>query len=150
MGSQSIARILLTVFCAIQGAATIALDLNRTHAAHPQWLGHARFHVVWQTGIVTALAIVECALVWFPGPLEAGRFYFAALLATLPMLSFFAALLTRSLYGGRLSDPGGIPPLRLSLGGRKWLVDMNLVAELAGAITVLVIVALYRLGTGSP
>jgi hypothetical protein len=147
MESQSIARTLLAIFCAIQGAATIALDLNRTHAAHPNWLGHARFHVVWQTGTVTALAIVECALLWFQGPFETERFYFAALLATLPMLGFFAALFTRRMYGGTLSDPGGIPPPRLTLCGRQLHIDMNLVAEIAGVITLLAIVSLYRFGS---
>lgn len=150
MNSQSIARTLLVIFCAIQGAATIALDLNRTHATHPLWLGHARFHVVWQTATVTALAIVECALLWFHGPLEPERFYLAALLALLPIFGFFAALVARGLYGGTLSDPGGIPPLRLTIGRRLFRVDMNLVAEVAGFITVLAIVAMYRFGAATP
>jgi hypothetical protein len=146
MNSHLISRGLLAVFCAIQGAATIALDLNRTHAAHPQWLGHARFHVVWQTGTVAALAIVGCSLLWLHGPLQPERFYLAALLALLPIFGFFAALFARGLYGGTLSDPGGIPPLRLTMGRRQLRIDLNLVAEIAGLITVLAIVALYRFG----
>jgi Na+/H+-translocating membrane pyrophosphatase len=141
---QSIARTVLAVFCGIQGLATAVMDLNRTHAAHPQWLGHARFHVVWQTGTVMALAIVEVGLLCFHGPFESERFYLAALLAMLPMLGFFAAVLTRRLYGGTFSDPGGIPPARFDLRGREIRVDMNLVAEMAGLITVALMVALYR------
>jgi hypothetical protein len=64
------------------------------------------------------------------------------------MLGFFAALITRHIYGGTLSDPGGIPPLRLKLGGRDMQIDMNLVAEIAGVITVAGIVGLYRFATG--
>ena len=55
MNSQLLARILLTAFCVVQGLATIALDLNRTHATHP----------------------------WFHGPPDAERFYLAAVLALL-------------------------------------------------------------------
>lgn len=144
MQLQSIARILLAVFCGIQGLATIVMDLNRTHAAHPQWLGHARFHVVWQTGTVAALAILEIVLLFYPGPLPSERFYLAALLACIPMIGFFAALAARHFYGGTLSDPGGIPPVRFSWRGRQIRVDMNLVAEIAGVITVAIIVGLYH------
>lgn len=135
---------MLAAFCAIQGVATIALDLNRTHAAHPQWLGHARFHVVWQTGTIAALAIVEVSLLSFNSPRETERFYLAALLASLPIFGFFAALLSRRLYGGTLSDPGGIPPLHIRVRGRRMRVDMNLVAEIAGALTVATLVVIFR------
>ena len=149
MNTHAVARILLTVFCIVQGLATAVLDLNRTHAAHPQWLGHARFHVVWQTGTVVALAAVECVLLWHHGPDEAERFYLATLLACLPIFGFFAALLTRGVYGGALSDPGGIPPLRARVGTRKLMIDMNLVAEVAGFLAVLAIALLYRLGSAA-
>lgn len=135
---------MLAAFCAIQGVATIALDLNRTHAAHPQWLGHARFHVVWQTGTTAALAIVEVSLLSFNSLRETERFYLAALLASLPIFGFFAALLSRRLYGGTLSDPGGIPPLHIRVRGRRMRVDMNLVAEIAGALTVATLVVIFR------
>jgi hypothetical protein len=119
------------------------MDLNRTHASHPQWLGHARFHVVWQTSTAVALAMVEVALLCCAGPLESARFYLAAVLAAAPMIGFFAALFARRLYGGTLSDPGGIPPARFGFRGREIRVDMNLVAEIAGIVTVAAIVALY-------
>lgn len=143
MNLQSTARILLGIFCLIQGLATVILDLNRTHAAHPQWLGHARFHVVWQTTTVAVLAIVEVCLVWYPGPFVSERFYLTAILACAPMAGFFGALVSRHLYGGTLSDPGGIPPLRFKLCDREMQVDMNLVAEVAGVFTVTILVGLY-------
>jgi hypothetical protein len=144
MDLHGIARTFLAIFCAIQGAATIALDLNRTHAAHPQWLGHARFHVVWQTATTAALAIVEVWLLAFSGPHETERFYLAALLASLPVLGFFAALLTRRLYSGTLSDPGGIPPLRLAVRRRQLRIDLNLVAEIAGVFILAALVILFQ------
>src|SRR4051812_44742307 len=144
MDLQSTARILLGIFCLIQGLATVILDLNRTHAAHPQWLGHARFHVVWQTVTAVVLAIVEVWLVWSRGPLVSERFYVTAILASAPMAGFFGALVSRHVYGGTLSDPGGIPPVRINLRGREMQVDMNLAASIAGVITVAVIVGLYH------
>ena len=146
MDLQLTARILLAAFCAIQGLATIILDLNRTHAAHPQWLGHARFHVVWQTITTAVLAITEVYLLWSAGPSASMRFYLVVVLACAPMVGFLGALLSRRIYGGTLSDPGGIPPVRLHFGGREFVFDMNLVAEIAGVITVAGIVLLHRLG----
>src|SRR5436305_389693 len=116
--------------------ATAVLDLNRTHATHPDWLGHARFHVVWQTATVAALSIFEIVLVLVPGPQMEQRFYLAALLACVPMLGFFTALLTRRLYKGTLSDPGGIPPWTVQVRGRQLRIDLNLVAEIAGLLSV--------------
>ena len=143
MDLQLTARVLLAVFCVVQGIATVVLDLNRTHAAHPQWLGHARFHVVWQTATTAVLAIVEVGLLWFSGSSVAERFYLAALLACAPMIGFFTALAARRIYGGTLSDPGGIPPVRMRVHGAEVQVDMNLVAEIAGTITVAGIVGMY-------
>src|SRR5690349_1715763 len=139
MHLHPITHILLGAFCIIQGLATILLDLNRTHATHPQWLGHARFHVAGQTATVAALASLDDPLLWLSGPLDSERFNLAALLACAPIIGFFTALITRLLYGGTLSDPGGIPPVRFSLHDRQVRVDMNLVAEVAGIIFLLVI-----------
>ena len=144
MDLQLTARVLLGAFCIIQGLATVALDLNRTHAAHPRWLGHARFHVVWQTGTVAILAIIEACLLWIRGPLVSERFYLAAVLAAAPIAGFFAALASRHIYGGTLSDPGGIPPVRMRIAGCERQIDMNLVAEIAGVITVALLVWLYH------
>ena len=141
---------LLTAFCILQGLGTIVLDLNRTHATHPQWLGHARFHVVWQTATAAALAIVECALLWISGPAEATRFHLAAVLASLPMLGFLAALFTSRIYGGTLSDPGGIPPLGVSVAGRQITVDLNLVAVITGLVVVPALAALYQFAPQIP
>jgi hypothetical protein len=72
------------------------------------------------------------------------RFYLATLLASLPMFGFFAALLTRGIYGGTLSDPGGIPSLRITVRKRQALIDLNLVAEIAGVFTVAALVAMFH------
>jgi hypothetical protein len=141
-----LARNLLAVFCAAQGAGTLALDLNRTHAANPLWLHHARFHVVWQATTTAALAVVELALLFACGSLTAHRFYLVLVLAALPAFGFFAALVTRRIYGGTLSDPNGIPPLTIRRGGRTLRIDLNLVVEIGVVITLGLLIVLYRHG----
>lgn len=144
MTTQTTARDLLVVLCCLQGLATVAIDLNRTHATNPQWPGHARFHLVWQTAAFAMLAIVEVVLVVAAGPFQEERFYLAAILTGVPMFGFFCALIARGVYSGTLHDPNGMKPLTISLRGSTLRIDLNLVAETVGALALLAIVEMYR------
>jgi hypothetical protein len=140
----TIARTLLAILCGVQGAATLAIDLNRTHATNPDWTRHARFHIVWQATSYALLSLLEAALVLAPGPLTEQRFYLAALLASIPVLGFFGAFIFRRIYGGSLFDPNGIHPLRIEVFGTKLQIDMNLAAEVMALLLLISIVALFR------
>jgi hypothetical protein len=142
--NQAIARDLLAALCLLQGLATVAIDLNRTHATNPEWPGHARFHLVWQTAAFAWLAVLEVPLVLVAGSLQEQRFYLAAILAGVPMVGFFTAFIARSFFKGTLSDPNGMQPLRIDLRGSTLRIDLNLVAEIGGILTLAAIVALYR------
>jgi hypothetical protein len=134
---------LLAAFCALQAVGTIAVDMNRTHAANPLWLHHARFHVVWQAATTAALAGVELALLLACGPVTVRRFCLVLVLAALPALGFFVALVTRRVYGGTLSDPNGIPPLRIRRGNSALRIDLNLFAEVVTIFVLAAILLLY-------
>jgi hypothetical protein len=139
-----VARVLLSLLCGIQGIATLVIDLNRTHATNPTWVRHARFHVVWQTLTMALLAVVEIALIW-GGWVDAERgFYLAVTLAALSPAAFLLSFAGRGWFGGALSDPNGIPPLRVVVGGRTLLVDMNLGAVIAAVLSLAAFVAIYR------
>jgi hypothetical protein len=99
---SSIARDLLALLCGLQGLGTLAIDLGHTHATNPEWSRHARYHVVRQAISSALLSIVELVLILGAGPFREGRFYLAAILASVPMLGFFAALIGSGLYGGAL------------------------------------------------
>ena len=144
MDHRIVARVLLSFVCALQGVATLAIDLNRTHATNPLWVKHARFHVVWQTVSVFILSAIEVALVWCRGPWMEQSFFLAMILAGVPMLGFLGAFAFRNAYGGALSDPNGIPPLRLAIAGKMLHVDMNLAAELVALFALGAIFAIYR------
>jgi hypothetical protein len=132
-----------------QGVMPIFIDLNRTHATHPMWPGHARFHVVWQTSAAALFGALETALLWWPGPAAAERFYLAALLTALPLLGFLAAMVSRRWYGGTLHDPLGIKPVRITLGGRVLMVDMNAVLVVTATVLLPAAVLLFRAATVS-
>jgi hypothetical protein len=111
--NETIACDLLAALCLLQGLATVAIDLNRTHATNPDWLGHARFHLVWQTASFACLAVFEVLLVLVGGPLHDEHFYLASMLAGVPMFGFFAAFISRRIYKGTLSNSNGMPLLKI-------------------------------------
>lgn len=144
MDHRWVARVLLSLLCGIQGIATVAIDLNRTHATNPRWVGHARFHVVWQTLTMALLAAVELTLLW-SGYVRAERgFYLALALAGLSPVAFLVTCAMRRGFGGTLSDSNGIPPLPVRVGSSVVKVDMNLAAVVGALIAMGVMVVMYR------
>ena len=111
-----LARILLTLAALGYGVVTIKADFNATHATNPQWTPHARFHVVWQITSYAGVMLIALALIWLRGPHPSGRLYLAAALGFAIYGAFFAAVLARPLFAGRLYDDNGYPPFRPPLG----------------------------------
>lgn len=140
---EAIARWLLALLCGVQGAATLAIDFNRTHATNPLWSKHARFHLVWQAISYAMLSLLEIALILTPGPFPEKRFYLAAVLASIPMFSCLAAFAWRKIYGGALSDPNGIPPVIVMVLGSERHIDLNLTAEAVALFALLGILILF-------
>lgn len=143
MVGQAIARGLLALLCSLQGLGTIAIDLNRNHATNPEWPGHAKFHLVWQVVTIALLALLEVVLVLSPGPLQAQRFYVAAVLACIPMLGFFAAFFGKGLYRGASSDAYEKRPTMITLPGSNLYFELNLLAETAAVLVLGAIIILY-------
>jgi hypothetical protein len=144
MTHEAIARWLLALLCGAQGAATLVIDLNRTHATNPLWPKHARFHLVWQAISYGMLSLLELALILTPGPFPNERFYLAALLASIPMFSCLAAFAWRRIYGGALSDTNGIPPVIVLVLGSELHIDLNLTAEVVALFMLLGILVLFK------
>ena len=139
-----LARIALSSLCVIQATASVRIDFSRTHATNPLWVGHARFHVVWQSSTVVFLSVAELFVVWVSGANQTERFYLAAVLAGLSPMGFLSAFLSRKLFAATLSDPNGIPPARVRLFGVVRSIDMNLVAVVAALFSLFAIVEIYR------
>ena len=90
-----IARVALTALSAVQGCAQVAIDVNRTHATHPRWPGHARFHVVWQSLTVLLLSGTGIVLIWTSYLRPEIGLRLAALLAAISPAAFLLTALLR-------------------------------------------------------
>ena len=122
----------------------MVIDLNRTHATNPTWARHARFHVVWQTLTMAFLAVVEVGLIWGKIAGEESGFYLALVLTLVSPVAFLLSWVARKSFDGALSDPGGIPPLRLTLFRRERSLDMNMVVVATALLFLAVIGISYR------
>jgi len=123
-----LARVLLTLATAGYAFATVLAAFNKTHATNPLWTPHARFHVVWQMLSYGGFGVIALALIWLRGPLAVERLYLAAAFGVAVYGAFFVTALARSLFGGRLHDDNGVPPLPVTIAGRKMLWDVNMLA----------------------
>ena len=100
--------------------------------------------MVWQVISSALLSIVELVLILGNGPFREERFYLAAILASVPMLGFFGALIGKRIYGGALSDPNGIRPARIVVFGSELHIDLSLATEVVALLMLLAIVLLFR------
>lgn len=114
------AKILVSI--AVVGFAVVPAiaDLNRTHATNPVWVGHARYHVVWQSVSYLLLGTFALTLTWADSSDPRGV-YTAAAIAACVYGGFFGAAASMGAYEGRLHDDNGHAPLRI--GGRS--LDLN-------------------------
>ena len=111
-GSLGISRILITIATLVYGVIPLLVDLSDTHAFHPDWPAHARFHMVWLLGTNSALAILALYLMWVSNLEGAIRVRIAGIIGLCVFGGFVISTLTRKFYGGALVDlVGGVPPV---------------------------------------
>lgn len=120
-------KVLLTIATLGYSMIPTVADMNVTHATNPQWVGHARFHVVWQVMSYVFLALIALYLIWMPGETALlSRLWLATGLATAAYAGFFAAVFGRAIYSGENYDPNGILPYRPPFVGHLVALEVNI------------------------
>ncbi len=89
-------------------------DLNRTHAANPEWPGHARNHLVTQ--VLTTSSLGACALyfLWSGRVVQELAICIAIILSVAALAPFFISSLASPIFGGQ------IMPVRRGLGNVRF------------------------------
>ena len=109
--SSLIGRVLMSLATLVYGVIPPIVDLTETHVFHPDWTPHSRLHMVWLLGTNSAIAVLALYLLWFH---KANRAFGVRLAGTLGLCvygGFWLSASTASLYGGAVSDKGGVPPI---------------------------------------
>lgn len=125
-------QVLVTVSVLSFAMVATAADLNRTHATNPRWVGHARFHVVWQVATHVGIGVIALVLTWVPLGPAGWRIGAAMAIAGVVLAGFFLTAATMPLYDGELADPNGYKPLTVPVMGRRRSLDQNVLLFLSG------------------
>lgn len=122
-------RVLMTIATLMYGLIPLLVDLNQTHVFHPEWTGHARMHMVWLLGTNSTLAVVALYFLWLYKENSSFGITLTGILGSCVFGGFMLSAATSSLYGGALSDQGGVPPI--------FGLDANIVGFSAGLLMLL-------------
>ena len=132
-------RIVFTIITVVLTIGPTIADFNKTHATHPDWTGHARFHVVWQVLGFYPIMILNLIVLWinisnfyYPYQLFFWLFWYVGFVG-----SFLITLLSMPLFKGKLSDPGGRTPFLYTFGKKFKLLpgkDKHLPFKINGEV----------------
>ena len=101
----AVARVLLTVV-AFEFFGPCLRDSNKSHLFNPEWVGHARFHLMWQLGFMFFSGVATLALIWLPDPLRPIHLYIAAGWLGGNLFGFWLAAGLVKWYRGLIFVPG--------------------------------------------
>ncbi|MEM8935129.1 MAG: hypothetical protein AAGC77_01825 [Pseudomonadota bacterium] len=103
---MKVSQIILTIVALLYIVAPPIVDFNPSHAVHPEWTPHARFHAVWLVITNCMLGLLAVYLIWRRS--HAGGQVIAGVISSIVLGSFFLSALAMPLYDGALSDEGGV------------------------------------------
>ncbi len=108
---QQVGKILVTLAILVFSVLPPLVDLiGNTHVFHPEWTPHARVHTVWLLGLASAVGLVALYLLWIREKDPVFNFNLAFTLGLIVYGAFFLAASTRGMYGGAMTDDGGLAP----------------------------------------
>jgi hypothetical protein len=101
----AIVRALLTV-CAFEFFGPILRDYSPSHALNPDWVGHARVHLVWLLAFMFFSGLANLYLIWFRQPREPRNLWLSVTWQACNLGGFWVAYLLAPHYAGVIAVPG--------------------------------------------
>jgi hypothetical protein len=99
------ARIALT-FTAFEFFGPIVRDFHPSHALNPDWVGHARVHLVWLLGFMGLSGVANLYLIWFRRPFELRNLWLSVCWQSCNLGGFWIAYVLVPVYDGAITVPG--------------------------------------------
>ncbi|MCA9513183.1 MAG: hypothetical protein KC560_20905 [Myxococcales bacterium] len=99
-----VARIALTVTM-LEFFGPMLRDYHASHAFNPDWVGHARVHLVWLLGFMFLSGLANLYLVWLRRPFEVRNLWLSVLWQSCNLGGFWIAYLLAPHYHGAITVP---------------------------------------------
>lgn len=97
-------QILLTV-TAFEFFGPIVRDYSPSHAFNPDWVGHARLHLVWALAFMGLSGLANLWLVWWRSPFAVGNLWLSVLWQCCNLGGFWVSYALVDAYGGVVTMP---------------------------------------------
>ena len=98
-------QVLLTIV-AFEFFGPIVRDYSPSHALNPEWVGHARLHLVWLLAFMFFSGVANLWLIWWRRPFEVRNLWLSALWQSCNLGGFWVAYALVDEYGGVVTVPG--------------------------------------------
>jgi hypothetical protein len=98
-------RIALTL-TAFEFFGPVLRDFHPSHALNPDWVGHARVHLVWLLGFMGFSGIANLYLIWLRRPFDLRDLWLSAAWQGCNLGGFWVAYLLTPIYDGLITVPG--------------------------------------------
>lgn len=95
----TLARVLMTV-CVMEFFGPWGRDYSDTHLFNPDWVGHARLHMMWLLGFMLFSGVANVYLIWFTRPLRPIQLYVSFAWLAANFFGFWLAIATVPVYEG--------------------------------------------------
>jgi hypothetical protein len=98
------AQVLLTL-TAFEFFGPIVRDINATHALNPEWVGHARLHLIWLLAFMGLSGVVNLYLIWFRRPFDVRDLWLSVAWQACNLGGFWVSVVLAPAYGGAVTIP---------------------------------------------
>lgn len=98
-----ISKILLTLG-ALEFFGPILRDTNSSHLLNPEWVGHARFHLMWCISLWGTMGAFSLILLWRKPIINTQPLYLVMALQLLNTVAFWSSTMLSGLYDGDIFD----------------------------------------------
>jgi len=84
----------------------IVRDFSASHALNPEWVGHARVHLVWLLGFMFFSGVANLYLIWFRRPHDIRDLWLSTAWQCCNLGGFWVAYVLTPVYDGLITVPG--------------------------------------------
>jgi hypothetical protein len=96
---------LALTFTALEFFGPVLRDYHPSHALNPDWVGHARVHLVWLLGFMFLSGLANLYLIWWRRPFELRNLWLSAAWQGCNLGGFWIAYLLAPHYDGAITVP---------------------------------------------